>query len=576
MIIFEKIRYKNFLSSGNSFTELNLVEHNSTLIIGKNGSGKSTFLDALSFALFGVEFRDINKPQLVNSINKKGLLVEIEFSIGSSSYMIRRGMKPTIFEIWKDDKMINQEADGRDYQKYLETSIIKMNTKSFRQIVVLGSVDYTPFMKLKGPERRIVVEDFLDLQIFSIMNAILKKKVDSNKENIKDYTSELRILEETIIGKELMIEKLSYGSKDRILALQKKLISANEQLINYQAELDCLNISYSEAYSNIQDVKGLSSRRDKMSLLLSQLRNQYNKNNQDISFYETNDSCPTCKQDIDLEFKSDIVGNKSLKKQDILAAIDKLSQQISDMDIELQKNIDNKRIVDELSSAKSRIQAYMSSVSAYIQEINNDISRAESDAQSDVSEEIVKLNNLKSQKQFKDNERGQLLLDREVLDIAATLLKDGGIKSKIIKKYIPIINKLIRKYLAILDLPVGFELDETFKETIKSRFRDEFSYGSFSEGEKKRLDLALLFTWRDISKLRNSVNTNLLVMDEIMDGALDTDGVDQLAGIISKSFKNTNIFVISHRESMLEGFDNVIKFEKVHDFSRITDYEISK
>jgi len=408
------------------------------------------------------------------------------------------------------------------------------------------------------------------------MNAILKKKVDSNKENIKDYTSELRILEETIIGKELMIEKLSYGSKDRILALQKKLISANEQLINYQAELDCLNISYSEAYSNIQDVKGLSSRRDKMSLLLSQLRNQYNKNNQDISFYETNDSCPTCKQDIDLEFKSDIVGNKSLKKQDILAAIDKLSQQISDMDIELQKNIDNKRIVDELSSAKSRIQAYMSSVSAYIQEINNDISRAESDAQSDVSEEIVKLNNLKSQKQFKDNERGQLLLDREVLDIAATLLKDGGIKSKIIKKYIPIINKLIRKYLAILDLPVGFELDETFKETIKSRFRDEFSYGSFSEGEKKRLDLALLFTWRDISKLRNSVNTNLLVMDEIMDGALDTDGVDQLAGIISKSFKNTNIFVISHRESMLEGFDNVIKFEKVHDFSRITDYEISK
>jgi len=576
MIIFEKIRYKNFLSSGNSFTELNLVEHNSTLIIGKNGSGKSTFLDALSFALFGVEFRDINKPQLVNSINKKGLLVEIEFSIGSSSYMIRRGMKPTIFEIWKDDKMINQEADGRDYQKYLETSIIKMNTKSFRQIVVLGSVDYTPFMKLKGPERRIVVEDFLDLQIFSIMNAILKKKVDSNKENIKDYTSELRILEETIIGKELMIEKLSYGSKDRILALQKKLISANEQLINYQAELDCLNISYSEAYSNIQDVKGLSSRRDKMSLLLSQLRNQYNKNNQDISFYETNDSCPTCKQDIDLEFKSDIVGNKSLKKQDILAAIDKLSQQISDMDIELQKNIDNKRIVDELYSAKSRIKAYMSSVSAYIQEINNDISRAESDAQSDVSEEIVKLNNLKSQKQFKDNERGQLLLDREVLDIAATLLKDGGIKSKIIKKYIPIINKLIRKYLAILDLPVGFELDETFKETIKSRFRDEFSYGSFSEGEKKRLDLALLFTWRDISKLRNSVNTNLLVMDEIMDGALDTDGVDQLAGIISKSFKNTNIFVISHRESMLEGFDNVIKFEKVHDFSRITDYEISK
>jgi len=568
MILFTKIRYKNILSTGNTFTEIDLAQHPTTLVIGQNGSGKSTFLDALSFALFGKPFRKINKPQLINTINEKNLLVEVEFALGTKQYMIRRGIKPNIFEIWQDEVLLNQDAAARDYQEVLEKTILKLNHKSFCQIIILGSSTFVPFMQLPTYQRREIIEDLLDIQIFSTMNTLLKEKVTKNKSDVQEVKYQIDLIQEKLVLHRDMIKRIRKSNDDQVTDLENKIGDAEIKINDYESLIQDRMREELELRNSISDQETVTKKRETVVGLVTSLNDKIKKLTNEISFYHDNDSCPTCKQGIAHEFKDETVEAKRKSLVETQDGRSQLDTKLEDLDARVS---DINVILMQIASIQRKISEYnghISSGNSYIHDAKKELALLQN-RNTDDSHEVAELEKLKAEWKEKEKLREELLIDKEVLDVAAVLLKDGGIKARIIKQYIPVINKLINKYLAIMELPVGFELDENFDETIRSRFRDVFSYASFSEGEKQKLDLAILFTWRAIAKMRNSSNANLLIMDEIFDSSLDVNGIEQLATIIESISGDSNVFIISHKESMMDKFTNIIRFEKVKDFSRI-------
>lgn len=569
MIQFKKLRWQNLLSTGNQFTELDLNRSSSTLIVGENGAGKSTLIEALTFALYGKPFRNINKPQLLNSITGKGLLVECEFSIGKKEYMIRRGMKPNIFEIYQNGEMLNQNAGARDDQEFLEKNILKLNFKSFGQIVVLGSANYVPFMQLPSMQRRAVVEDLLDIQIFSVMNSLLKDKINVNREEMSDVDYKIRLLEQKIELHSKHIDTLKSNNDELIAQKRAKIEEHEKAIVLHRATVEGLMSQVEDLNQQIADQNKMESRKHKLVQMESSLEDRVRKLNKEIQFFHDHDNCPTCKQGIDHDFKIKTLDARSSKKGEIEDALVKLETEITNTQARLDFiNRTNEQIQQFNISIQSNNQQ-ISFLQRYINDLNKEIedlieqgNKIHTDLD-DTEKYETELSGHKKQKEL-------LSKQKAVYDIAAHLLKDTGIKTRIIKQYVPVMNKLINKYLAAMDFFVNFELDDQFNETIKSRFRDEFSYASFSEGEKMRIDLALMFTWRAIAKLRNSASTNLLIMDEVFDSSLDSAGTEEFLKILETLTQDTNTFIISHKgDQLFDRFHSVIKFEKHSNFSRI-------
>ena len=569
MILFKKVRWKNLLSTGNIFTEIDLTKYNSTLIVGTNGSGKSTILDAISFALYNKPFRKINKPQLINSINGKDLVVEFEFVVGSNYYKIVRGIKPNRFEIYKNDILLNQDADSKDYQEVVEKQIIKMNHRTFSQVVVLGSSTYVPFMQLAAAARREVIEDLLDLQVFTTMNTLLKSKISVNQDSIKQAKYDSDLIDEKINIQNSYIDSLN---KD----VQNKVDENNLKIQQTQAEIDAIVVNVTTKSNTIDDrlkqaanIDKLTKRMEKSVILKEKTIDRISKLNKEIKFFHDNDDCPTCKQGIQHEFKSEAINTKQTQLDEIQQNLTLLEQDYNTTVTEISKiNVIQKEI-QLIQQEVTRLQTEITSKKKFIKYLQDEIDALGSNT-ANVDAEKQKLKDLKKLKQEAEDKKQKLLEDYEILQAASALLKDGGIKTRILRQYIPIINKLINKYLAAMDFFVQFEIDEQFNETIKSRFRDEFSYNSFSEGEKMRINLAVLFTWRAIAKMRNSAATNLLIMDEVFDSSLDSNGTDEFLKIIQTLTADTNTFIISHKtDQLFDKFHNVIKFEKTKNFSRI-------
>lgn len=572
MVILERIRWKNLLSTGGLFTEIDLSKPNNTLIIGKNGSGKSTFLDALTFSLFGKSFRNINKPTLVNSINGKDCVIELEFSVGLKKYKIVRGLKPNIFEIYVDGKMLDQDAATKDYQGYLEKHIIKMDFKSFTQIVILGSASFTPFMQLSTNDRRGIIEDLLDIEIFSKMNIIAKTKLQTNKENFEKARFEITLLvdQEKVLNETCSNLRQDVTNKKNIIELdilEKKnfLAYSDVQLMELLKEIS----SFEGMITNYDSLKDTET---KLLVLKEQIKSNHDHHVTDVNFYSKHDHCPKCKQEIDSAFKTEAI----TKSNSSLESLDKGLSDINSKIVVVKTQIKDK---DSIKKSIVSVKENMNKVIIKKEHLISDIARLEKEmvglnnttGSLSVSEDKLVLvrKDIESRETIKDT----LLKERLLLDTAVQLLKDGGIKTKIIKQYLPIINKQINKYLQAMDFFVNFNLDENFQETIKSRNRDIFSYSNFSEGEKQKIDLALLFAWRTIAKMKNSINTNLLILDEVFDSSLDSTGVDLLFPIIQSFTDKMNVFVISHKEQMVDRFERTIKFDKFKDFSRIVETE---
>lgn len=566
-IHFKKVKYKNILSTGNVFTTIDLEGAPTTLITGTNGSGKSTLLDAIVFGLYGKPFRKINKAQLINSINQKGLLVEIYFSVAGINYMVRRGIKPNVFEIFKDGEMINQDAAVRDYQSYLESNILGINYKSFNQIVVLGSATYVPFMELPAHQRREIIEDLLDIQVFSTMGLLTKDRINANKQMINENGYKTDSTETSI--------KLVKENNDEIRRIREtEAEKIREKMKSYITEIECKKNSIDEIeeeiqnlYETISDKKDVKSKFDKANTLRADMERNRINFEKELSFYHDNDNCPTCKQGIDHDFKNNVVEEKSRRKFEIESGLHSIAERIK----EHQERIDAISKVEEEIQEKnfkvSEVKAEIRSAKAALVSLKCELESAEREVE---EVDTSKLQKLETDLETLRAQRIELLDERAVLGIVGTILKDGGIKARIISQYIPVMNKLINKYLAAFDLFVDFQLDENFNEVIKSRFRDNFSYASFSEGEKLRITLAIMLSWRSVAKLRNSVSTNLLILDETLDGALDSVGIENLIETLHSLNSDDNIFVISHRgDQFAEKFDTAIRFDKVKNFSEI-------
>ena len=567
MIIFESVKYKNILSTGNAWTEVQLNRSKSTLIIGDNGAGKSTMLDALTFALYGKPFRKINKNQLLNSVNGKGLEVEAYFTIANNKYVIKRGIKPALFEVWKNDKLLNQDAAARDYQTYLEESILKLNYKSFGQVVVLGSSTFVPFMQLRAAERRDVIEDLLDIQIFTTMNTLLKERMSDSKSEISDIKHQIDLLENTIKSSKEHNESIRRMKESEVGKIKDKLRDQIEFIEGEKKIVEDFLDEIEQLTSSISDKAVVKNKLEEVQSLDSELASKLKSLRKEIDFYEHNDNCPTCKQGIEHDFKSETVGSNSAKVSEIESARgelklrgDKFEERLRSIDL-VEDDINARNL--DVSEHRANHKMALSSCNY----IKDELDDAEKEVVAVDSGEIEAQERMLQENHDKQT---QLFDDKETLIAVSSMLKDGGIKTRIIKQYVPVMNKLIGKYLSAMDFFVQFELDENFNETIKSRFRDEFSYSSFSEGEKLRIDLALLFTWRAVSKLRNSVSTNLLIMDEIMDSSLDSSGTEEFLKIIEELTSDSNIFIISHKgDQLFDKFHSVIKFEKVKNFSRM-------
>ena len=569
MIYFKYLRWKNFLSTGNVFTELKLDKAKSSLVVGENGAGKSTMLDALSFALYGKPFRKINKPQLMNTINQKGLEVQVEFRVGKKEYMIVRGVKPNKFEIYENNKIINQDAAARDYQEVLEKNILKLNHKSFSQIVVLGSSTFVPFMQLPSMHRREVIEDLLDIQIFSTMNTLLKDKVNNNKSEILDNDYNINLAEEKIKMQHHYIDELKQNTEKRVNEAKVKVAKAEKEKQDYNTLIDALQEQVNTLQESVSDFETLTKKKSKVEQLEYKLQQKIIKLEHDIEFYQDHDNCPVCKQDIEEDFKDQTIEEKETSLKETTDGFSQLKEEWQSINNRIQEISE---IQLDISSKQNKISGNNSHINALnklIDSINEDISIIDNNDKSDKSDK-KKLETLEKALVKLQTYKEELINERSVLDIASMILKDSGIKTRIIKQYIPVMNKLINKYLAAMDFFVDFQLDENFNETIKSRFRDVFSYASFSEGEKMRIDLALLFTWRAVSKLRNSVSTNLLIMDEVFDSSLDNTGTEEFLKILNDLTSDTNVFIISHKgDQLYDKFHSVIRFEKHKNFSRI-------
>jgi len=569
MIRFKTIKWRNFLSTGAHFTEVKLDHSSTTLIVGENGSGKSTILDALCFVLFNKPFRNINKPQLVNTINQKNMEVQVEFSIGKKEYRVVRGTKPGVFEIYVDNQPINQDAASRDYQKLLEESILKLNYKSFTQIVILGSASFTPFMQLPLGHRREIIEDILDIQIFTVMNGVLKEKLQENKTAITDIETQLEVAKQKIKLQQDYIKTLENDKTKKVNDVANIITSTNVEISEYEEKINKLQIKIENLEEQIIEEGDFESKHYKLTELQKKLSNKIADAKKEIEFYSNHDNCPTCSQAISEDIKQEHIVKHNTKIEEINTAISDLSNQIKDIQSRL--NIINE-IKNHISSLTNDIIKFNQNIIAcqnYIQKLQKEIEETNLNT-GNISDEKTKLKALAKDAMALAETKSGYSQDKHYLDIVSILLKDSGIKTKIIKQYLPVINKLVNKYLAAMDFFCHFELDETFNEVIKSRHRDEFSYASFSEGEKQRIDLALLFTWRTIAKMKNCASTNLLLLDEVFDSSLDANGTDYVMNLLNTLGEETNVFVISHKGDLLfDKFRSVIKFEKQQNFSRI-------
>ena len=567
MIQFSKVRYKNFLSTGNYFTEISLNTNPTTLIIGENGAGKSTFLDAITFGLFGKPFRNINKPQLVNSINDKDCVVEVEFSIASKQYKIVRGIKPNQFEIYCDGVLLNQDAKAKDYQDQLEKLILKMNYKSFTQIVILGSTNFTPFMQLSAADRRSVIEDLLDIQIFSAMNVVVKNKLNSYKSEAAQLKIQIDATKGKIELHKKHLDELKRNTKDIVDAKKKEVTENNTALETLATESTAKDSQIDALLLQVSDEDASNKKFTKLNQFEAKIEGNIQKLEKDIEFYSVNSTCPTCDQAINN--KEEKVHSCNSKITELGDGLKKLKDESNAV---LQRINTIKATQKELKSLEQdlvRINTSSKQIRNYIKKLESEIDEIENKPA--MSNEFkAQSKTLLNELQTQNDKRKAASEAITNYDIISQLLKDGGIKSKIIKQYIPIINKLVNKYLASMDFFVNFNLDEEFKESIKSRHRDDFSYENFSEGEKKRIDLALLFTWRAVAKMKNSANTNLLIFDEVFDGSLDTNGTEEFLKLINMFNDGTNIFVISHKGDVLaDKFKHTIKFGKVKNFSQM-------
>jgi len=567
MILFKKLRWKNFLSTGNIFTEIDLNNHNTTLIVGENGAGKSTMLDALTFALFGKAFRSVKKNQLINSITQKGMVVEVEFDIGVNRYKIVRGAKPTLFEVYQNDELINQSAEMRDYQEHLERNILKLNLKSFCQVVVLGSASFVPFMQLSASQRREVIEDLLDLQIFTTMNSLLKDKVANNNEVLDQIANDQKVVTEKIkLVKEHLLEK--QNNNEKIVAEKVNVIEDTKD------KIDALAVKLTDVMNQAMELNKKTVKKDEVTKLIQKMtkyRHQIEAKvaliNQDVEFFKNHDHCPTCTQVIDEDLKTQKLEHKKTELNEINNNLELLTKKFDEAQTELDEIMQHSATISQLTLEKVQIESQISSLNKYVKQLEREINHIN---QLQEADEDSKMEDLEAEMAVVAERYNEAMDEKLIYTAASMLLKDGGIKSRIIKQYVPVINKLISKYLSAMDFFVQFELDEEFNETIKSRFRDEFSYASFSEGEKMRINLAILFTWRSVAKLRNSVSTNLLIMDEVMDSSLDANGTEEFLKILHNLTQDTNTFIISHKTDQLyDKFANVIRFEKKQNFSKV-------
>ena len=573
MIEFKTIKWKNLLSTGNNFTEVNLNGHERTLIVGENGSGKSTILDALCFSLFSKPFRKINKSQLVNTVNCGDCKVELEFDIGKTEWKVVRGIKPNVFEIYKNGTLLDQSSATNDQQKWLEQNVLKMNYKSFTQIVVLGSSTFVPFMQLSAPGRRDVIEDILDIRIFSTMNLILKERIKVNKEEVFDVENAMSLLKDKVTVQKTLIEDLRKQSQsnvshwnENIESLKQQIAKAEEEIELDMREVDSLTFELSEGEDPTERIQNLRDFKVKFNSKIKDLTKE-------IKFFKGNASCPTCHQDIKFDLRDNMVSTDEDKVTKLNEALDKIAKEHKLLDKDLTERNEISTLIKE---SQIKIKQSLSDINwktKKIKEIEKEIESIKTDDGS-VDKEKDKLLKIIQQGREKEILRKEVINKREDLKMVSEFLKDGGVKSSIIRKYLPVMNDLINKYLQKLEFYVNFNLDDMFNETIKSRFRDEFSYASFSEGEKMRIDLALLFTWREIAKLKNSVNTNILILDEIFDSSLDTNGTQDFMKILYNITDGNNVFVISHKgEQIVDKFDNVIEFTKYKNFSKPKQYD---
>lgn len=568
MIVFKSISWMNFLSTGNSANTVLLDKSPTTLIIGRNGEGKSTILDALCFALFGKPFRNINKGQLVNSINNKNCMVEIKFSIGSNEYRIRRGIKPNLFEIYLNDQLMNQDSANRDYQKILEQQILRLNYKTFTQVVILGSASFVPFMQLPSSQRREVIEDILDIRIFSTMNTLLKDRIQQTKEELIRVESSISLSKTAVESQQKIISSLVSSKQEQIDGIRKRIADNEQDIERNSARVSELLAQVSELSGRIADFKQLKADINKCDLAHKKRLSKTLDLKETINFFTNNEVCPSCEQGIPHEHKSTIVEKLSAEHEAVDEERFTLENALEKMYARLEEIETISANITELNTEIATLNTSNATLTQQNARLNTDVESTKSDT-SNINEEKRKLKELASTAIAHVERKAEINEERSLQDIAGTLLKDTGIKTAIIREYLPAMNKLINKYLAAMDFYVHFELDESFNESIKSRFRDEFTYASFSEGEKMRIDLAILFTWRQIAKMKNSVNTNLLILDEIFDSSLDNAGTDYFLSVMSQ-FEKTNVFVISHKGDVLfDKFRSVIKFEKKNDFSVI-------
>lgn len=568
MIIFRKVRWKNLLSTGNHFSEIDLDKTDKTLIVGSNGSGKSTLLDALCFGLFGKPFRSIPKGNLTNSINGKNLLVEVEFDTNNKSYKVIRGIKPNIFEIYIDDELVDQEAAVRDYQEQLEKFVLKMNYKSFTQIVVLGSASFTPFMQLSNKDRRDIIEDLLDIQIFSVMNKLTKDKLTSNKDMLNDKRHNIQLTQQQYNFEEKRIQDLKQNNDEKIKEYETDISTNETNISNLTKEIENIGLQVSTLQEIVDKRIETEKRVKQFNKLESQIETNLSKYKKDVDFFEHNDNCPTCRQHIEQAFKEGEIITLKEKINECDHGLDELDKKILEEQTKLNEISDKQKDIQKLQIKIATNNTSITEINRYIARVRKDIEELQN-KETISNEEEQKLKELKQEIETKEKEFKELLDEKTYYEVASSLLKDTGIKTRIIKQYLPVINRLVNSYLGKLDFFVNFNLDETFKETIKSRFRDEFQYNNFSQGEKQRIDMALMLTWRAVARLKNSTNTNLLILDETFDSSLDATGVDELIKILH-SLDDVNIFVISHKGDILQDkFESVIKFEKVKNFSRI-------
>ena len=570
MIIFQTVSWQNFLSTGNTPIEISLNSHSSTLVIGDNGSGKSTLLDALTFGLFGKPFRNIKKDQLVNTVNERDCRVEVYFNIGKRRYLIIRGIRPNRFEIYMDGKLINQDASSRDYQRHLENNILKLNYRSFTQVVILGSSSFIPFMQLTPAHRRDVVEDILDIKIFSMMNVILKQKMKELKSKQGEVKQQFVMLSTKISMASDHINYTKGKGRTSLTALEKKIKNNQTEFDKIKREADELKDKFTDWHTNVRPKQiKLEEDKQKMSTYQWKLEEKSNKAKQEIEFFELNDECPTCEQHIDEEFKKKAIDDRTNKMITSACSLTGLGAEIGEMNsrTKLYEGIQKDAREWEVDSAKKRTSA--ESLLEWSTELTKQIAEVKN-IDTELAGKKEELKKYEEEIKIVDKEKERLTSDDNYHIIAKQLLQDSGIKTKVIKRYLPIMNKLINGYLNKLEFQVKFDLDEQFNETIKSRYRDEFSYANFSEGEKMRIDLALLFTWRQIAKMKNSTNTNLLILDEIFDSSLDANGTDEFLKILS-TLTNENIFLVSHKSDLnVDKFDYLIRFEKIQNFTRMT------